>query len=242
MPSSQNMPQQNMFMEDNSTLVDIDDEIEEIVHNIFLQYDTDKSGYLEKRETLRVVNDVLASQEQLPTTVKAFNMIFFEFDLNGDGRLSFGEISRFVRRFVKKDEVGAVVEKIWNTFDTDQSGKLNRKETLRFLNHYLTLTNQPLATNKIFNRFFDKIDLNGDGFISRSEMKNFVKRYIDGLVVIDDVTETIDKIWIKYDKDNSNKLDRKETFAFICDFLASRGMPHPSKKTFNDYFSKIDQN
>lgn len=39
-------------------------------------------------------------------------------------------------------------------------------------------------------------------------MKNFVKRYIDGLVVVDDVTETIDKIWIKYDKDNSGKLDK----------------------------------
>lgn len=127
----------NMFMEDNSQ-IELDDEIEEIVHNIFLQYDTDKSGYLEKRESLRVVNDVLASQGQQPATVKAFNMIFFEFDLNGDGRLSFGEMSRFVRRFIKKDEVAATVEKIWKTFDTDQSGKLNRKETLRFLNNFLS--------------------------------------------------------------------------------------------------------
>jgi hypothetical protein len=55
---------------------------------------------LEKRETLKVVNDVLESQEKPPATVKAFNMIFFEFDLNGDGKLSMGEITRFVRRFL----------------------------------------------------------------------------------------------------------------------------------------------
>ena len=42
-------------------MMDIDDEIEEIVHNIFMKYDTDKSGFIEKRESLRVVNDVLSS-------------------------------------------------------------------------------------------------------------------------------------------------------------------------------------
>tara|TARA_B110000285_G_scaffold206818_1_gene245694 strand:+ start:501 stop:710 length:210 start_codon:yes stop_codon:yes gene_type:complete len=69
-------------------------------------------------------------------------MVFFEFDLNGDGRLSFGEISRFVRRFVKKDEVAITVEKIWKKFDSDESGKLSRKEALKFLNSYLAQTHQ----------------------------------------------------------------------------------------------------
>lgn len=49
--------------------------------------------------------------------------------------------------------------------------------------------------------------MNGDGFISKPEISNFVKRYIDGLVVVDEVFETVDKIWIKYDKDHSGKLD-----------------------------------
>lgn len=36
------------------------DLIQDLVQDIFIKYDTNRSGYLEKRETLRLVDDVLA--------------------------------------------------------------------------------------------------------------------------------------------------------------------------------------
>jgi hypothetical protein len=56
-------------------------------------------------------------------------------------------------------------------------------------------------------------------------MTRFVKRYMEGLVVNDDVTSTVDKIWMKFDSDKSGQLSRKETFRFVNFFLAGKGKP-----------------
>jgi hypothetical protein len=40
-----------------------------MVQTIFTKYDINRSGYLEKRETLRLVDDILASRGQPPATV-----------------------------------------------------------------------------------------------------------------------------------------------------------------------------
>ena len=39
-----------------------DEKIGQLVLNIFDKYDTNRSGYLEKREAFRLINDVLASK------------------------------------------------------------------------------------------------------------------------------------------------------------------------------------
>ena len=45
----------------------------------------------------------------------------------------------FARKFlasaeVDDDEIREIIERIWYKYDTDRSGQLNRRETLRFLN------------------------------------------------------------------------------------------------------------
>lgn len=50
-------------------LADNDAVIHEMVQTIFTKYDINRSGYLEKRETLRLVDDILASRGQPPATV-----------------------------------------------------------------------------------------------------------------------------------------------------------------------------
>ena len=80
-----------------------DELINEMVQEIFMQYDTNDSGYLEKREAFRLVNDVLAVRGQPPASNYLFNRIFREFDTNGDGVLSKGEITKFVKSIINDD-------------------------------------------------------------------------------------------------------------------------------------------
>ena len=67
-----------------------------------------------------------------------------------------------------------MVLKIFNKFDTNRNGSLDKRETLNLLNEILKSKGQPPATLSMFNRFFNKIDINGDGQISRREMSKFV--------------------------------------------------------------------
>lgn len=47
--------------------------IADTVNNIWREYDKDLSGYLNRRETLKFLNDILADQGKPPTTFFQFN-------------------------------------------------------------------------------------------------------------------------------------------------------------------------
>jgi hypothetical protein len=70
--------------------------ISETVQKLFVKYDVDRSGALNRRETLKLINDIYASEGRRPVTNTQFNKIFSEFDQNGDGLMSKKEMSKFV--------------------------------------------------------------------------------------------------------------------------------------------------
>ena len=89
----------------------------------------------------------------------------------------------FVKKFLvieptEEDEIMDIVDNIWDKYDTDRSGKLNRRETLRFMNAFLQSRGQKPTTHLQFSRFFKKFDANGDGQISKGEMAQFVKLFM----------------------------------------------------------------
>ena len=61
------------------------------------------------------------------------------------------------------DEIMDTINEIWKDFDTDRSGKLNRRETMKFMNAFLKSRGQLPATYAQFSKFFDKFDVNKDG-------------------------------------------------------------------------------
>lgn len=66
---------------------------------MFEQFDKDSSGFLDRRETLKLLDHILKQQGKGPARYSTFHALFEEFDINKDGVLSKQEMSNFVRHF-----------------------------------------------------------------------------------------------------------------------------------------------
>lgn len=89
-----------------------------MVQKVFAKYDTDRSGFLEKREVLKLLDDILLSQGRQKTTWTQFNNFFEQFDSNGDGVISMSECARFVRSFMDMPMRRPAIEYSASRFDS----------------------------------------------------------------------------------------------------------------------------
>ena len=182
-----------------------EDLVADNINKIWFQYDTDRSGYLNRMETLRFLNDYLGSKNQPPATMASFNRFFNQIDINGDDVISRPEMAAFVINFYKpqaltnNDMVNDKVQSIFAKYDVNRSGYLEKREVLRLVDDILMEKNQPPATVAQFNRFFAEYDVNGDNVLSKYEMTSFVKKFLkneDVLAVqLNEVAETVNRIW-----------------------------------------------
>ena len=156
-----------------------------MVYKIFAKYDKDRSGFLEKQEVLKLLDEILLSQGRPQTTQSQFNRFFSEFDDNGDGVISKNECYNFVNNFINqgqnksRDPIEQLVLKIFAKYDKDRSGFLEKNETLKLLDEILLNQGRPKTTWNQFNNFFAKYDDNGDGVISKNECYNFVHSFMN---------------------------------------------------------------
>ena len=107
--------------------------------------------------------------------------------MNGDGLVQKNEMARFVKMFLNEDKeklISELVTKIFQKYDTNKSGFLEKRETLQLLDEFLANQGHPPTSIPQFNRFYAEFDLNGDGLISMIEMAKFVKKYINANVSI----------------------------------------------------------
>lgn len=82
--------------------IDEDEDVQIMVMQIFNKYDANRNGCLERRETLELLNEILANRGQLPATPQVFTRFFNEIDLNRDGVVSKVEMTQFVKNFLSK--------------------------------------------------------------------------------------------------------------------------------------------
>jgi len=69
------------------------------------------------------------------------------------------------------------IEKIWNTYDKDNSGFLDKAETKAFVKDTLTVMGENGEFYEAdFEPCFKELDLDGSGAISKYEMKIFIKK------------------------------------------------------------------
>lgn len=224
----------------------VNDIIDTLVMQIFNKYDKDRNGYLDKTETLKLLDEILINQGRPKTTISQFNRFFADFDINGDGVISRGECATFVRRFLglggnvipkSHNTVDLLVDKIFDKFDKDRSGVLEPRECLKLTDEILKNQGRPPTTWSQFKQFFDDFDTNGDGVISRKECAGFVREFLAASLKPsvatrgrDPIEQLVNKLFAKFDRDRSGFLEKNEVLKLLDEILLNQGRP---KTTWN---------
>lgn len=125
--------------------------ISQIVNELFDKHDLNANGVLEKSETLSMLNEILRRQGKPAATLPYFNRLYQEIDLNNDGVISKEEATLFIKNFmnlpIENDEdIQMMVMNIFNKYDDNRNGCLERRETHALLNELLASRGQLPAT------------------------------------------------------------------------------------------------
>ena len=86
-----------------------------------------------------------------------------------------------------------MVDEIWNNFDANKDGVLDRDETKKFM--YQTMVFSAVDedySDDAFDRVFDEMDSNGSGFIDKRKMLKFIRLHILNASYIIDQAEIDD--------------------------------------------------
>lgn len=84
--------------EENNAGFKVDDEL---IDQIWDQYDEDASGELDKEETRKFVTDMMGNMDGSGDfTEEAFEELFTEFDKDGDGTIAKPEMSAFINQLL----------------------------------------------------------------------------------------------------------------------------------------------
>merc|ERR1719458_680645 len=145
---------------------------------LFKQGDSDGDGKLDYQELIKLLYP--ASAQALQKLHKNFSNLnevkaaFKRFDADGDGHISKQELQQVMKGFSAGE-----VESIFALGDKDQSGGIDIQEFIS-----LMLPSAPATIARLSQNFrsvanvkdsFKKFDANGDGQISRNELKNAMK-------------------------------------------------------------------
>ena len=68
-----------------------------------------------------------------------------------------------------------VVDEIWNTYDVDNDGVMTVDEVRHFVKEYLPEFDPHFVySDKLFDCLFERIDDDGNGFVDRKELTEFI--------------------------------------------------------------------
>ena len=148
------------------------------VDSLFKRGDVDNDGKIDYQELIKLMFPQSAQAlQKLQQNFRNLNDVksaFKRFDADGDGHITKSELQQVMNGFS-----AAEVESIFALGDKDQSGGIDYQEFIG-----LMLPNAPSTIAKLAMSFrsvsnikecFKKFDVNGDGQISRSELKNAMK-------------------------------------------------------------------
>ena len=106
-----------------------------------------------------------------------------------------------------KENIEDWVDDIWNSYDRDNNGSIDKTEIRRFLDQTFQTAGVVVEyTDDDFDELYEKIDITEDGLVSKAEMRNFLKKLgSKKMPTIADVTQT----------DITDKSDSKKTKGLV---------------------------
>ena len=81
----------------------------------------------------------------------------------------------------EEQAIQGVIDQIWDTYDVDKSGALDKEETKKFVQDTLgNLGSGDEFSDEAFDEVFATFDKDGSGTVEKSEMVVFVKQLLGG--------------------------------------------------------------
>lgn len=154
-------------------------------------------------KTKKLAAEFIASQLQ-PAEVQQLTNMFRQLDLNRDGQISMEEL----KQCLNKEGLGyAELRRIMDSIDTDHNGKINYTQFLA------SASGNNLFDEKNIRRAFNMLDIDGNGFVQREELKELFKgtnyKHVEsGMGSYK--SRTIDEIMEECDKDGNGVIDFEE--------------------------------
>ncbi|XP_056022752.1 calmodulin-like isoform X2 [Ostrea edulis] len=135
-------------------------------------FDKSRKGYIvadDFERALKRINQVT----QTPTTREEAESLVREYDVNGDGKVTFEElVVSIVKRKETKDK-DSELQKLFQSFDCDSDGVLNRDELVALLN---SLGDKVSATDT--EEILADFDENDSGSIQYNEFSKIMKQLV----------------------------------------------------------------
>lgn len=154
--------------------------------NYFDIFDIDNNNVLEKNDFERIVNDVAKTNGWTSDSAEYKNLYhkFVETrwktlqkqaDTNADQKVSLEEYYQYIEKLLNnpklyQTEVIDVTQSMFDSFDKNGDGQLSLEE-------YKLMFKSIRVDESFANLIFQKIDLNQDNYISRSEHKTLIDQF-----------------------------------------------------------------
>ncbi len=177
-----------------------------------------QSAEFNDQDTAEIVHHALEALRKAGKTLQAEKLdlkaVFSEFDKNGDGYLTVEEIaSALISLGVRLNSASILA--LFSHFDPNHSGSVHYGEFLwGFFNRRELARKWKRNTSRMqpkeIRAKFHEADKNGDGSLSRSEFKKFLKSF-----AIDATAQEVDVMLYRFDLDGNGELNLGEFQAFM---------------------------
>ena len=141
---------------------------------------------------------------QPPTDGDDYTQLFNLMDENGDGSVTVREIQMLLKS-MGRDTTDAEIRKIVKAADKDNNGKIELNEFIMYMEKKNAIDKSITSEDDKIIKMFSFFDTDGDGLISRMELKNLLTQ--TGQEITD---EEIDAIMQEVDGDNNGVIDFDE--------------------------------
>jgi len=95
----------------------------------------------------------------------------------------FNKLTKTFKQMATPEEqaIQGVIDQIWETYDVDKSGELDKEETKKFVQDTLgNLGSGDEFSNEAFDEVFSTFDKDNSGTVEKSEMVVFIKQLLGG--------------------------------------------------------------